>query len=250
MAASSPAPCRASSTRRSNSRASSTSARAAAGDLPGLTKAVVDFDRDGRLSAGGLPSCPPARIAAASSAEARELCRGAIVGEGKVEALIFLASGPVPASSPLTIFNGPRGSDGEATVVLHAQTTVPGTQTYAIVVPIEQHRGYFRYRATLEIPPIAAGLGVITRIKIKIGRRFKSGGRPRSYVSAHCSDGILQTSGRFSFDDGERRDRRRRGKVLPGEIAPAVAPKPPEPRRLPILPGPGPLAQLVRAGAS
>ncbi len=166
-----------------------------------LTRAVVDFDRDGRLSAGGLPTCPPERIADAGTEEARRLCRGAIVGTGKVEALVYVGAGVFPASSPLTIFNGPP-SEGHPTVVLHARTTTPATQTYAILVPIERRRGEFRYRATLDIPPIAGGLGVLTRIKVKIGRRFKVGGRSHSYVSAHCSDNILRTKGRFTFADG------------------------------------------------
>lgn len=166
-----------------------------------LTQAIVDFDRDGRLNAGGLPICPPERVAAASTEEARDLCRGAIVGTGTVEALIYVGDSVLPASSPLTIFNGPP-SEGRPTVVLHARTTTPAVQTYAILVPIERRRGYFRYRATLDVPPIAGGLGVLTRIKVKVGRRFKVDGQRRSYVSAHCSDGILQTNGRFTFADG------------------------------------------------
>jgi hypothetical protein len=171
------------------------------GQPPALEQAVIDFDRDGRLSAGGLPTCSPERVANASPAEARRICRGAIVGTGRVEASIALLGGTVPASSPLTIFNGPP-EGGHPTVVLHAQTTVPATQTFAIVVPIEQQRGAFRYRATLDIPPIAAGLGAITKVEVKIGRRFTVGGRRRSYVSARCSDGILSTHGRFTFADG------------------------------------------------
>jgi hypothetical protein len=166
-----------------------------------LRQAIVEFDRDGRLDVAGLPTCPPERIAAASTAEARRLCKGAIVGSGKVEALIALESGLVRASSPLSVFNGPP-ENGHPTVVLHARTTVPGTQTYAILVPLERRRGEFRWRATLEVPPIAAGLGAITGIQIRIGRRFSAGGKRRSYVSARCSDGILRTHGRFSFEDG------------------------------------------------
>jgi hypothetical protein len=166
-----------------------------------LDQVVVVFDRDGRLSAGGLPSCPPELIANATTEEARQVCRGAIVGKGRVEALISLATGPVPASSPLTIFNGPKLA-GNPTVVLHARTTVPGTQTYAILVPIERQRGEFRYRATLDLPPIAGGLGAITRVEVEIGRRFRVGGQRRSYVSARCSDGILRTFGGFTFEDG------------------------------------------------
>jgi hypothetical protein len=166
-----------------------------------LDRAVIDFDRDGRLSSGGLPTCPAEKIAELGTAEARQICSGAIVGTGKVEALISLGGGLVPASSPLTLFNGPPVA-GDPTVILHARTTVPGTQTFAIVVPIERRRGAFRYRATVNLPPIAAGLGSITRIKVKIGRRFSAGGKARSYVSAHCSDGILQTHGTFDFEDG------------------------------------------------
>jgi hypothetical protein len=87
-------------------------------------------------------------------------------------------------------------------VILHARTTVPATQTFAIVVPIERRPGAFRYRATLALPPIAAGLGAVTHVDVKVGRRFSAGGQRRSYVSAHCSDGILRTHGRFTFADG------------------------------------------------
>ncbi|MFN8163099.1 MAG: hypothetical protein U0R26_04565 [Solirubrobacterales bacterium] len=166
-----------------------------------LDQAIVDFDRDGRLSVAGLPVCQPERIAEASTEEARRVCRGSIVGTGTIDALISLAGGPVPASSPLTLFNGPP-LEGHPTVVVHARTTVAGTQTYAIVVPIERRRGAFRYRATLNLPPIAAGLGAITHIDVEIGRRYSAGGRRRSYVSARCSDGVLRTHGRFTFDDG------------------------------------------------
>jgi hypothetical protein len=166
-----------------------------------LRQAIVDFDRDGRLDVAGLPACPPERIAAASTEEARRLCKGALVGSGTVGVLVALPSGPVSTSSPLSLFNGPR-LEGRPTVVLHAQITVPATQTYAILVPLEKRRGEFRWRATLDVPPLAGGLGVITGIEVKIGRRFQAGGKQRSYVSARCSDGILRTHGRFTFEDG------------------------------------------------
>jgi hypothetical protein len=166
-----------------------------------LETAVIDFDRDGRLSSGGLPACAPARVAEIGPREAREACAGAIVGRGEIEMMIELPGGAVPARSPLTIFNGPP-QEGHPTVVLHARTTVPATQTFAILVPIERRPGEFRYRATLTIPPIAGGLGAITRVEVRVGRRFSVDGQRRSYVAAHCSDGILRTHGRFSFADG------------------------------------------------
>jgi hypothetical protein len=166
-----------------------------------LQQALIDFDRDGLLTVGGLPTCAPEAIAAASTEEARRICRGSIVGEGHLEALVSLDSGTVRAASQLTIFNGPR-LEGDPTAILHARTTVPATQTYAIVVPIEKRRGGYRYRARLDVPPIAGGLGAITHVDVEIGRRYRAGGRLRSYVSARCSDNVLQTHGYFRFEAG------------------------------------------------
>jgi hypothetical protein len=171
------------------------------GEPSALQQIVLDFDRDGRLDVSGLPTCAPESIAAASVEEARQICKGAIVGTGKIEALVGLASGPVPTSSPLTLFNGPR-LEGHPTVVVHARTTVPATQTYAFTVPIEKRRGEFRYRATVDIPPLAGGLGAVTDISVKISRRYTAGGVKRSYVAARCSDHILRSHAAFTFANG------------------------------------------------
>lgn len=166
-----------------------------------LRQAVVDFDRDGRLSVKGLATCPPDRVAAVNSEAARQLCRAAIVGTGKLRLMVALPSGNVSASSPLTIFNGPPVG-GQPTALLQTQVAVPSPQTYVIEVPIERRPGEFRYRVTLDIPPLASGLGAITGLEVDVGRRYSAGGQRRSYVSARCSDGILRTHGRFSFEDG------------------------------------------------
>jgi hypothetical protein len=166
-----------------------------------LRQVIVDFDHDGLIDSQGLAACPPERIANATVAEARRLCKGAIVGKGKVAATISLSTGLIEASSPLTIFNGSPLA-GQPSAVLHAHFTSPGTQTFAIPVPIERRRGEFRYRVTVDLPPIAAGLGSLSLIEVKVGKRFKYKGKSRSYVSARCSDNLLRTHGRFSFEDG------------------------------------------------
>jgi hypothetical protein len=171
------------------------------GEPSALRQIVLDFDRDGRLDVSGLPTCAPESIAQASVEEARAICKGAIVGTGKIEALVALPSGPVPTSSPLTLFNGPR-LEGKPTVVIHARTTVPAEQTYAFTVPIEKRRGEFRYRVTVDIPPLAGGLGAITSLSVKVGRRYSAGGVKRSYVAARCSDHILRSHGAFTFANG------------------------------------------------
>jgi hypothetical protein len=169
--------------------------------LSPLQQALIDFDRDGRLSVAGLPTCAPEAIAQQGTAGARRTCRGAIVGTGHVAAAISLLGGSVQTRVPLTIFNGPRLETGPS-VVLHARTLVPLPETYAILVPIERRRGGFRYRARIELPPLAGGLGALTHIDARIGRRYSAGGVSRSYVSARCSDNVLQTHGDFTFADG------------------------------------------------
>jgi hypothetical protein len=171
------------------------------GGNPQLLQALIDFDRDGRLSVAGLPTCTPESIAQQGTAEARQTCRGAIVGTGHIGAGVASTLGSLTERAPLTIFNGPPLVTGPS-VVLHARTYLPAPETYAILVPIERRHGGFRYRARLELPPLAQGLGVLTHIDVKIGRRYRYQGRKRSYVSARCSDNVLQTHGHFLFADG------------------------------------------------
>jgi hypothetical protein len=169
--------------------------------LPPLRQALVDFDRDGRLAVAGLPACAPESIDGASPRQARSVCRGAIVGTGHVEARVVAGGKAVDTASALTVFNGPR-LGGLPTAVLHARFAIPNPETYAILVPIEKLPGEFRYRARVDLPPLAEGYGALTHLDVEIGRRYRADGRERSYVSARCSDNILKTHGRFSFESG------------------------------------------------
>lgn len=175
--------------------------RKGGGVPPALTQAVIKFDRDGRLDVAGLPSCAPEAVAAASTEEARAACNGAVVGTGTVRAMVSLAGGTVQAHAPLTIFNGPRVG-GDPSVILHAHIAAPTPQTLAIVAPIVRIKGRYRYRVTIDVPPIAEGAGSLTQLSVRIGRHYRAGGRTHSYVSARCTDNVLETHGRFTFADG------------------------------------------------
>ena len=141
------------------------------GEPAALQEAVLEFDRDGRLDTRGLATCSPAQIDE-QPRQARSIC-ASIVGTGHVAAIPL----PGPARScqlAADIFNGPP-QNGNPTVILHARTTFPATQTFAVVVPIEPDLGAFSYRATIDVPPIAGGLGALTHVDAKIGRRFSVG---------------------------------------------------------------------------
>jgi hypothetical protein len=169
---------------------------------PAVEHVKVEFDRDGLLTTTGLSACQPSKLKGASSQQARRRCSDAIVGTGHVGAAVTLAGlARIDLSAPMTVFNGPRRG-GNPTAILHAQAPFPVSETYVIVVPIERRGGAYRYRTSFDVPPIAGGLGSITRLDAKIGRRYEFRGSERSYVSARCSDYILQTRGYLSFADG------------------------------------------------
>jgi hypothetical protein len=169
---------------------------------PALEHVKIDFDRDGHLTTAGLGVCPPARLEGATSEQARDLCRGAIVGAGQIGAAVPLAGlGRIDLRAPLTLFNGPP-QNGDPTVIAHAQAPFPISETYVVVIPVERRSGTYGYRASFDVPPIVGGRGALTHLDAKIGRRYRVGGSEHSYVSARCSDGVLQTQGYFSFADG------------------------------------------------
>ncbi len=169
---------------------------------PPLQQLVIDFDRDGRLSTAGLATCQPDALREVTPAEARATCHGAIVGTGHASALVTLpGQSPILASSPITFFNGPH-QNGSPTIVLHARTTAPAVQSFVITIPIRKRAGLYRYRASVDLPPILGGRGSLVHLDASISRRYRSKGKKRSYVSARCGDGIFRTRGRFTFADG------------------------------------------------
>ncbi len=169
---------------------------------PALEHVKLDFDRDGHLTTAGLSACRPSQLEGATTEEARHRCSAAIVGTGRIGAAVGLAGlVRIDLRAPMTLFNGPR-RDGNPTVILHAQAPFPVSETYVVTIPIERRHGIYGYRVEFDVPPIAGGLGSLTDIRAKIGRLYRFRGAQRSYVSARCSDYILQTQGYFSFADG------------------------------------------------
>jgi hypothetical protein len=184
---------------------------------PAVQHIRLAFDRDGRLTTAGLPVCPSARIEGATPKQARSRCRFAIIGSGHLGAEIALPGlAPVHIHAPLTLFNGPR-EGGDPTVLIHTQATFPAVETFVVPVRIEPAHGLYSYRTDFAVPQLAGGFGALTHVDVKVGRRFRSRGRRRSYVSARCSDYILQTHGLFSFADGT---------IVSGDVFKACRPLP------------------------
>jgi len=174
------------------------------GDYPPIIKDInFEFDRHGSVDTTGLPLCTSAQLQATTVAAARKRCPGAIVGKGFGRGVVvFSEQPPIPVSSPITVFNGPR-KGGDPTVFAHFYTTIPVPTAFVIPIVIETiHRGIYGYRTEARIPPIAGGNGIPLSGHLKIGRKWTYKGKQHSYINARCETGRLQARGEFGFKDG------------------------------------------------
>jgi hypothetical protein len=174
------------------------------GELPPILERVIaEFDRHGAVDTIGLGVCTVKKLQATTVAEARHVCADAIVGEGVGHGVVaFPEQKPIPVSSPLTLFNGPK-EHGLDTVIGHGYLSIPVPTTYIVPIVIERVRdGVYGYRVDVRIPPIAGGYGIPISVKGKVGRRWRLDGKEHSFLNARCEVGYLQAKGRFFFKDG------------------------------------------------
>jgi hypothetical protein len=173
------------------------------GALPPIVETLdIEFDKHGSVQTLGLPVCQRGRLEATTVPQARANCPGSIVGKGFGKAIVaFPEQKPIPVSSPITIFNGPR-VHGDPTVYAHAYTTVPAPTTFVIPVVIEKiSNGVYGYRTKARIPKIAGGAGHPISGSLTIGRKWTFKGKKHSYVNARCETGHLQARASLTFKD-------------------------------------------------
>lgn len=170
---------------------------------PILEELAFEFDKHGAVDTTGLEVCTAGKLQATDVPAARRACPNAIVGKGFGTGIVqFPEQKPIPVSSPLTIFNGPR-VHGEASILGHFYTTVPIATTFIVPVVIEKiHNGVYGYRVKANIPKIAGGAGHPISGHLTVGRKWTYRGKKHSYVNARCETGHLQARGEFTFNDG------------------------------------------------
>jgi hypothetical protein len=170
---------------------------------PVLETVTIWFDKHGEVDTEGLPTCTPGKLAATTTSQARKLCPGAIVGTGFGKAVVnFPEQGPIPASSPITLFNA-KPKHGNPVVLAHAHLTVPGPTTFVVPIEIQKvHDGRYGFKTVGKIPKIAGGYGVPLYARLTVGREWKYKGKTHSFANAGCPDGRLQAKGQFKFKDG------------------------------------------------
>lgn len=170
---------------------------------PILETVTIWFDKHGEVDTEGLPTCTPQKLAATTTSQARKLCPGAIVGKGFGKAVVdFPEQGPIPASSPITLFNA-KPKHGNPVILAHAHLTVPGPTTFVVPIEIQKvHDGRYGFKTVGKIPKIAGGYGIPLYARLSVGREWKYKGKIHSFANAGCPDGRLQAKGQFKFKDG------------------------------------------------
>jgi hypothetical protein len=176
------------------------------GGLPPILKTLtVWYDKHGEVVTKGLPYCTKGKLEATTSATARKVCAGSIIGEGHGTALIaFPEQRPFKASSPITIFNA-APHNGNPTVLAHAYLSVPAPTTYIVPVEIQRvHAGPYGFRTEATIPRIAGGAGIPLEGELTIGKRWTFKGQRLSYANASCPAGKLQAKVETGFTEGTK----------------------------------------------
>lgn len=175
---------------------------------PPLRKLEIAINRHGRISTKGLPTCTASSLQSTTTQEALARCGDARVGSGNFSAQLALGVGKdVPATGKVTVFNSRQ--NGKPTLLIHLFIGVPVRVTMVVPITIgRKKKGNFRTVLRARIPKLGGGLGSVTEIDLKIGRRYTVDGTRLSYLAAACSApqgiGIVPfpfLRGSFRFED-------------------------------------------------
>jgi hypothetical protein len=175
---------------------------------PQLRTISIAINRNGRLDTKGLPVCRYHQIQPASTREAIAGCRRSVVGEGEFRANVVLPEqSPFPSRGRVVAFHGVR--HGRQVVFAHIYGTEPLPQSRVLAFELGRASGGYRTTLTAELPRVAADWGYVSGVELTLKRRFRVGGRARSYLSAGCpAPGDLTAvafplaRASFGFEDG------------------------------------------------
>jgi hypothetical protein len=169
---------------------------------PALKEFIVDTDKNGAISVKGYPTCPSSKLQASDTATVEAACGSAIIGKGRTTVSVkFPEQPPIPAKSPLLVFNGGE-KGGVITLYIHAYLTQPITTAIVTTLKITSERsGRYGTRTVASIPLIANGAGSVTDFSLTIDKKFTYKGKKVSVLSAKCADGKLLAHATAIFRD-------------------------------------------------
>jgi hypothetical protein len=172
--------------------------------VPALKTLHLRFDRHGHIYTKGLATCTVRKLQSTLTAQAKRVCRRALVGIGRAEAEIaFPDQAPFDAGGTLLIFNGhPKGR--KPVLIMHVYAFVPAPTTFVTTAVIGRSSGRYGTETRVTIPTIVAGQGSLISFKAKIRKNWRYKGKKRSLLLASCPNRRLYAHGVFTFADNTR----------------------------------------------
>jgi len=163
----------------------------------------IETDRDLSVDVEGYPTCSHRQLSpTASTREALEACREALIGRGQVEFQLDIVETLLTASSRLLVFNGGT-RNGVTTLYFHAYVTIPVPAAIVGTAKIRKvNDGTHGLKTTVTIPKIVRGAGSLTSLQLTIQKRFSRTGEQASVISARCPHGRLEARVIASLADG------------------------------------------------
>ena len=172
---------------------------------PPLRRLEIALNRHGHIDTKGLPVCTSPQLQSTTTEEALVRCKPALIGRGNFSAQLALGgSKDIPATGKVVVFNSRH--NGKASLLLHLFIGVPVRVTMIVPITIGHRKeGQFGTVLRALVPKLGGGLGSVTEIDLQLGRRYKAGGKQRSYISAACSAPPGLNVGVFPFLRGSFR---------------------------------------------
>ena len=165
---------------------------------PALRHISIAINRGGILDTRGLPTCRRSELEPATSQQALEACRPALVGEGRyLGALALPEQNRFPLQGRILAFNAVV--DGQRAILAHVYGSEPVPNSRIIVFHISKTQGTFGTVFSAALPARLNRSGYLKKISLNLRRTFFYRGRKHSYLSAACAAPAGFTAASFPF---------------------------------------------------
>lgn len=156
---------------------------------PPIGRIDIDFGSNASLKTTGLPTCRRSQLVASDLPHAMEVCGPALVGKGRVDAILeFPDESPHEVKAHLLAFNG-RSKEPDAVVWALVSPYKPALAT-SFVLPFYLQGiptgGDFGHRIRAPVFHNPARFWRLSRFSVTLGRHYRAEGEKRSYLDARC----------------------------------------------------------------
>lgn len=166
---------------------------------PALKEVLLDT-KNAAVNVKGYPTCSSGQLQSRDTKSVEAACKSAIIGKGTTTVSVkFPEQPPIPANSPLLVFNG-GSSGGTTTFYIHAYLTQPIVT--AIVTTVKIKKAGSGLKTVTTVPKIAGGNGAVKSFSLKIDKKFTYKGKKVSVLSAKCVGGKITADVQAKFYNG------------------------------------------------